>query len=85
MQNAIFYPESQQYCPSMSRNKWKMLTVVISDNDWGISTPFGNMIQAIRGKSPLPTKTKYMKYITLAGQMNGIISFHFICSFQSFS
>lgn len=29
-------------------------------------------------------KTKYMKYITLAGQMDDIISFHFICSFLSF-
>lgn len=69
----------------MSRNKWKMLTTVVSDTDWGISSPFGNMIQAIQGKSPLPMRTKYMKYITLAGQMNGIISFYFSCSFQNFS
>lgn len=62
-----------------------MLTMIVSDTDWGISTQFGNMIQAIQEKSPLPMRTKYMKYITLAGQMNGIISFYFSCSFQDFS
>lgn len=68
----------------MSRNKWKMLTMGVSDTDWRISAPFGIMIQAIQGKSPLPMRTKYMNFITLAGQMNGTISFHFICSSQNF-
>lgn len=54
-----------------------MLTTVVSDTDWGISTPFGNMIQAIQEESPLPMRAKCMKYIILAGQMNGIISFLF--------
>lgn len=85
MQNAIFYPQSQQHCPSVSRKKCKMLSVVVSDTDWGISTPFGNVIQAIQGESPLPVRTKYMKNMTLAGQMNGVISFHFIPSFPNFS
>lgn len=69
----------------MSQNKLKPLTGVVSDTDWGISTPFGNMIQAIQGKSPLPMRAKYMKYISLAGQMNGIISFYFGCSFSQHS
>lgn len=69
----------------MSQNKLKPLTGVVSDTDWGISTPFGNMIQAIQGKSPLPMRAKYMKYISLAGQMNGIISFYFGCSFLQHS
>lgn len=62
-----------------------MLTTVVSDTDWGISTPFGNMIQAIQEKSPLPMRTKYMRNITLAGQTNSIISFYFSCSLQNFS
>lgn len=61
----------------------EMLTMEVSDTDWYISTPFGNMIQAIQEESPLPMRTK-MKSITLAGQTNGIISFYFSYSFPDF-
>lgn len=39
-----------------------MLTMVVSDTDWHISAPFGNMIQAIQKESPLPIRTKYDIY-----------------------
>lgn len=42
----------------MSRNKWKMLTTVVSDTDWGISAPFGNMIQAIWEKKSINHEDK---------------------------
>ena len=69
-------------CQDLNGN---MLTTRVSDTDWDISPPFGNMIPAVPEKSPLPTRTEYMKCITLAGQMNGIISFYFRCSFPNFS
>lgn len=35
-----------------------MLTMVVSDTDWGISTPFGNTIQAIQGKKSITHEDK---------------------------
>lgn len=63
----------------------KKMTLVVGNSYWGISRPFGNMMQAVQKKSPLSISIKYMKYITLAGQMNDTISFYFINPSQQHS